>query len=547
MSTTEDLTPWLATQAHRRTDTVEVLARLLFVGSWVLLHERKRRGGRFEAESIFFLTHQIEVHLQLAPSTGRSITRRAALLLGAGAVGTAALGRSNSVQIDKAAKVPPSLVETVRQHAVPLSNGPSALAGLVDMAANASFVLIGEASHGTHEFYAIRAQLTRRLIQDHGFNAVVIEANWPDTARANKYVRGEGQDKTAEEALSGFKEFPEWMWRNTDVRDFVSWLREWNAALPVSTPQTGFYGMDLYSLFSSRDAVLGYLRETDPAEAQQAAERYRRLGRFSDPHTYGAAAAFGWRTSAGRGAKQQFERMTRVAALHLRSDDAQAAERAFDAWQNSRVVRNAEEYYRENYGGLANTWNLRDRHMADTLDALAEHLRNRDGHARIVVWAHNSHIGDARATEATWHGQWNLGQLMRERHPGNAVLIGFSTNTGTVMASSGWGQPGVVKRVEPAMPRSYERAFREAGIPAFVLSLRSDPVAKELRRPLLQRAIGVIYLPRTERQSHYFEARLAQQFDAIIHLDHTRAVEPLGTRVPERADVAPQLSTRVAA
>ena len=167
--------------------------------------------------------------------------------------------------------------------------------------------------------------------------------------------------------------------------------------------------------------------------------------------------------------------------------------------------------------------------MADTLDALAEHLRSRDGYARIVVWAHNSHIGDARATEATWRGQWNVGQLMRERHPGKAVLIGFSTNTGTVMASSNWGEPGVVKRVQPAMPRSYERAFGEAGIPAFVLPLRSDPVAKELRRPLLQRAIGVIYTPRTERQSHYVEARLAQQFDAVIHFDHTRAVEPLGT------------------
>jgi erythromycin esterase-like protein len=487
------------------------------------------------------------VHLQLTRLTGPSITRRAALLIGAGAVGTAALGRSHSLQIDKTAKVPASLVEIVREHALPLSNGPSALTPVVDMAANASFVLIGEATHGTHEFYEVRAQLTRRLIEDHAFNAVVVEANWPDTARVNKYVRGERQDKTADEALSGYKEFPNWMWRNTDVRDFVSWLRAWNTALSAGTPQTGFYGMDLYSLFSSRDAVLGYLRDTAPAEAQYAAERYHRLGKFSDPQIYGAAAASGWRTSAGKGAKQQFERMTQVAALHLKSDNAGPAERAFDAWQNSRVVRNAEEYYRESYGGVVNTWNLRDRHMADTLDALAEHLRSRDGYARIVVWAHNSHIGDARATEASWHGQWNLGQLMRERHPRKAVLIGFSTNTGTVMASSNWGEPGVIKRVQPAMPRSYERAFRETGIPAFVLPLRSDPVAKELRRPLLQRAIGVIYAPRTERQSHYFEARLAQQFDAVIHFDHTRAVEPLGTGTPKSAEAAPKASTRVAA
>jgi erythromycin esterase-like protein len=221
--------------------------------------------------------------------------------------------------------------------------------------------------------------------------------------------------------------------------------------------------------------------------------------------------------------------MARLTAPFLASHQRETADRAFDAQQNARVVRNAEEYYREMYGGYVNTWNLRDRHMADTLDALAAHLRDRDGRARIVVWAHNSHLGDARATEAAWRGEWNVGQLVRERHPGQTVLVGFSTSTGTVMASSEWGQPGAVRQVQPALPRSYARAFQESGIPAFVLPLRHEPVARELRRPLLQRAIGVIYLPHTERQSHYFEARLAQQFDAIIHFDRTRAVQPLGT------------------
>jgi erythromycin esterase-like protein len=226
--------------------------------------------------------------------------------------------------------------------------------------------------------------------------------------------------------------------------------------------------------------------------------------------------------------------MSRLTAPAVGSKDPEG-DRAFDARQHARVVRNAEEYYREMHAGYVNTWNLRDRHMADTLDALAQHLRGRDGRARIIVWAHNSHLGDARATEARWRGEWNVGQLVRERHPGQTVLVGFSTSEGTVMASSDWGEPGAVRQVQPALPRSYERAFQESGIPAFVLPLRHEPVAKELRRPLLQRAIGVVYHPHTERQSHYFEARLAQQFDAIIHFNRTRAVQPLGSDGREAA------------
>jgi erythromycin esterase-like protein len=468
------------------------------------------------------------VHVNRTRLEGSSTTRRSALLLAAaGAIGASAAALPANSKVDKAAKVPESLVQTVRGHALPLSSGPSAFTPVLEMAANASFVLLGEASHGTHEFYATRAMLTRRLIEDHGCNAVVLEANWPDTARVNDYVNGRGADTSAEKALSGFNEFPLWMWRNADVRDFVAWLREWNASSSRTGNRTGMYGMDLYSLFKSRDAVLSYLRNTYPSEAEQAVQRYGRLEKFSDPQQYGAAAQFGWRKSAAGGARQQFKEMIRLTATPLNSPDVEIADRAFDAQQNARAVRNAEEYYRESYGVSVNTWNTRDRHMADTLDALAEHLTRQAGYAKIVVWAHNSHLGDARATDARWRGEWNVGQLIRERHPGKAVLVGFSTSTGTVLASSEWGAPGVVKRVQPAMPRSYERAFQESGIPAFVLPLRPEPVAKELRRPLLQRAIGVVYLPHTERQSHYLETRLAQQFDAMIHFDQTRAVRPV--------------------
>jgi erythromycin esterase-like protein len=461
------------------------------------------------------------------------------MLMGAGAIGAAAFDRTDSVTVGRSAKVPLTLVQTVQQHALPIGSSGSAFAPVFEMARNADFVLLGEASHGTHEFYSTRAQLTRGLIDNHGFNAVVIEGNWPDTARIDRYVRGGSPDTSAEQALAGFHEFPDWMWRNTDVRDFVAWLQQRNAALPDSAVKTGFYGMDLYSLIKSRDAVLQYLESVEPLEFERAADRYRRLQKFSDPQTYGAAAVSGWRTSAAKGANRQFEDMTGVVAARINSQDPQIADAAFHAHQHARIVRNAEQYYREMYAGNVNTWNIRDRHMADTIDAIADHLRKRDGHARIVVWAHNSHVGDARATAARWRGEWNVGQLVRERHPGKTVLVGFSTSTGTVMASSNWGEPGVVKRVQPAMPRSYERAFQESGIPAFVLPLRHEPVAREFRRPLLQRAIGVIYLPQTERQSHYFEASLARQFDAIVHIDRTRAVQPLGDAA--RNDAARQV------
>ncbi|HYP13914.1 MAG TPA: erythromycin esterase family protein, partial [Bryobacteraceae bacterium] len=334
---------------------------------------------------------------------------------------------------------------------------------------------------------------------------------------------GESDDSTAEQALSGFNKFPEWMWRNTDVRDFVNWLRERNAGV---ANRAGFYGMDLYSLYRSRDAVLAYLDQVDPSEAERARERYAtlntRLG-DGDPQTYGYAVAYGMIQSAAGPVAEQFEQVRRIAEAGRNSPDPAVADAAFIAEQNARLIVNAEEYYRMMYNPRVNTWNLRDKHMTDTLDALAEHLRRRDGFARIAVWAHNSHLGDARATDATYRGEWNVGQLVRERHPNQAVLIGFSTNTGTVMATSDWGVPGVVKQVRPGLAGSYERVFHESGIPAFVLRLQ----AEEFRQPMLQRAIGVIYRPETERQSHYFEARLADQFDAMIHFDNTTAVEPL--------------------
>ena len=457
------------------------------------------------------------------------LTPRTAILAGAGTVGAAAL---KPVEVDPTARIPASLVQAVREAAHPITGAASDLHPVLDVIGNATYVLIGEASHGTHEFYATRAELTRRLSEQKGFNAVVIEGDWPDAYRVNNFVRGQGDDDSPENALRSFDNYPEWMWPNTDVRDFVAWMREQNASDAGSAVDAGMYGMDLYSLFRSRDAVLRYLRDVDPVEAARAMERsspFAAVG--TDPTSYGAAVAYGRLPSAEGRVKQQFEAVSQVTETVRNSTDPAAADAAFDAQQNARLVQNAESYYRQMYDPMVNTWNVRDEHMADTIDALAEHLRRRDGYARIVVWAHNSHLGDARATESRLRGEWNVGQLVRERHPGEAILIGFSTNDGTVMASNDWGDPGRVKQVRPALPASFERAFHETGIPAFVLPMREETVAKELRRSMLERAIGVIYRPETERQSHYFDAKISQQFDVIIHFDSSTAVEPL-SRTP---------------
>ena len=289
--------------------------------------------------------------------------------------------------------------------------------------------------------------------------------------------------------------------------------------------KAGFYGMDLYSLYRSRAEVIRYLESVDPDAARQARERYACFDHFSeDAQSYGYTVAFGGRPSCESEAIQQL-----MAIRAVDPDDGQQGEdQRFYAEQNARLVKNAEEYYRTMFAGRVSSWNLRDRHMADTIDALCSHIARQDSQPKIVVWAHNSHLGDARQTDMGTQGEWNVGQLIRERHPGESFLIGFTTYTGTVMAADDWGSPGEVKRVRPGMAGSYERAFHDTGIPRFLLNLRETPIADDL----LERAIGVIYRPDTERYSHYFGARLGSQFDAVIHLDDTKAVEPL-TRVAE--------------
>ena len=319
------------------------------------------------------------------------------------------------------------------------------------------------------------------------------------------------------------------MWRNADVFDFVGWLREHNDGEVFENRKCGFYGLDLYSLHASIEAVLAYLDKVDPAAAKQARHYYSCFEQFGkDVTTYGYAAGFRMSESCQAEVVKSLVELRRKAMEYLQRDGQVAADAYFFAEQNALVVKNAEEYYRNMFRREVSSWNLRDTHMMESLFRLTSHLSTADAPAKIIVWAHNSHLGDARATQMGERGELNLGQLVREHFGKEAVSIGFTTYDGTVTAASDWDAPAERKSVRPAFRESYEALFHSVYVPNFFLNLRDDAdVASALRSERLERAIGVIYRPETERVSHYFHARLPDQFDAILHYDHTRAVEPL--------------------
>lgn len=416
--------------------------------------------------------------------------------------------------------------DMLHPQAVALDGGDSDHDALLERARGKRLVLLGEASHGTHEFYEERARISRRLIDELGFDAIAVEADWPDAYRVNRYVRGDPGDESAERALAGFLRFPQWMWRNDDVVDLVEWMRDRNAAYP-DFEHAGFYGIDLYSLHASIEQVLRYLARVDPDAAERARERYSCFENFGgDPQEYGYATSYG-AESCEESVVRQLVELQRNTRRYVNGFRADAADEHFMAEQNARLVQNAERYYRSMFRGRVSSWNLRDTHMAETIDALLAHL-GRDGHeSKLVIWAHNSHLGDARATEMGARGEINVGQLMRERYPGKVLSVGFTTHTGEVTAARDWDSPSDTRAVVPSLAGSIERLLHETGIERFYLDLGASEVRRALREPRLERAIGVIYRPETERASHYFRARVSDQFDAIIHIDETTAVRPL--------------------
>jgi protein-L-isoaspartate(D-aspartate) O-methyltransferase len=399
------------------------------------------------------------------------------------------------------------------------------LAAVVERIGDARVVCLGEATHGTSEFYAFRARLTQELVRRRGFRIVAAEADWPDAARVNRWVRGLAP--VAGRPWTAFARFPLWMWRNHETLAFVDWLREWNTAHdPVR-----FYGLDLYALYTSIRLVLEYLDRVDPETAAVARRRYACLTPWEgDPATYGAAVMSG----RYRACEAQAVAMLRDLFAREVEYAAHDGEHWLDAVGNARLVASAERYYRVMYRGAAESWNLRDRHMFETLESL---LAFHGPDARAVVWAHNSHLGDASATEMRVRGELNVGELCRRRFGDGAYLLGFGTDHGTVAAAHAWDGPMAVMRVTPSHPDSYERVCHDAGTPAFLLPLRHaarPEVREELAAPRLERAIGVVYRPETELQSHYFHAVLPAQFDEWVFIDETQAVRPIDEAVARR-------------
>ena len=385
-----------------------------------------------------------------------------------------------------------ALASAIRRSAHPLTGETTDFDPLLKTIGDSRFVLIGEATHGTHEFYRLRAQITKRLIAEKEFNAVAVEADWPDAYRINQFVQFDSDDEDAIDALSGFKRFPAWMWRNADVLDFVGWLRNYNEHRHAN--RAGFYGLDLYSLHASIRAVLDFLDKVDPEAAHRARYRYACFDNFGeDSQAYGYAASFGLRKSCEDEVISQWMEMRRRAADLARRDGRVARDAFFFAEQNARLVKNAEEYYRSMFHERVSSWNLRDTHMAETLDALVHHLGPK---AKVVVWAHNSHLGDARATEMGQRGELNLGQLVRQRYGKEATLVGFTTHTGTVTAASGWDSPAERKYIRPALAGSYEALFHQTGVPNFLLRLgKKEETTAALREPRLERANWVLFSP----------------------------------------------------
>lgn len=397
-----------------------------------------------------------------------------------------------------------------------------------DRFGEADLVLLGEATHGTSQFYRARAAITRRLIEKHGFTVVAVEADWPDAARIDAYVRHHAKRPRRAES---FIRFPTWMWRNAELLEFADWLRGYNEGRSPER-QASFHGLDVYSLSESIRSVIAYLDRVDPAAATRARHRYGCLSPWQDdPAKYGQAVVHGGMDPCEPGAIAELKDMLAKRLDWIERD----GEAWFDAAQNARIVRAAERYYRAMYQGANESWNLRDRHMFDTLQALIAH---RGFGTKAIVWAHNSHVGNAAATGMGWRGQFNIGELARLAYGDAAVLIGFGTDTGTVAAASDWGADMEVKAVRPARTDSYEGAFRLTGVARSLTEWRGpgkSQLRELLRAPRLERAIGVVYRPETELYSHYFEAVLSEQFDAWVWFEETSAVAPLGHEKPSGA------------
>jgi erythromycin esterase-like protein len=433
-------------------------------------------------------------------------------------------GRNAAGILKPAVSVKQSLPEMIAEAAEDLPNFDDlAFGALFDRFADRRVVLLGEASHGTAEFYRARAAITRHLIARHGYTIVAVEADWPDAATVDRYVR---HRSATEPSRLPFQRFPTWMWRNTEVHALIEWMRKHNAGVEEMDSRAGFYGLDIYNMSGSIGAVLDYLDSVDPEAAKIARERYGCLTPWqNNPATYGRAALSRGYAQCEQVVIAQCQEILRNQLNYAKND----GDDFLDVAQNARLIASAERYYRIMYYGGAESWNLRDTHMFETL----QHLLDAKGpDAKAIVWAHNSHIGDARFTDmGATRNELNIGELCRKAFGLDAALIGFGTHTGTVAAANDWDGDMQVMRVNPSRSDSYERMCHESSKGRFLLDLspgRHEALRRRLSEPRLERFIGVIYRPDTELSSHYSQANLPEQFDAYVWFDETEAVTPLG-------------------
>lgn len=451
-------------------------------------------------------------------------------LVGAGGW-TGDLGRV--VRVSSSTSGVPALIREVAERIDDIESVD--LAPLLDRIGDAKVVLLGEATHGTSEFYRMRARIVRELVLRRGFNVLAVEADWPDSAQIDRYVRDLPPSR---HAFTAFERFPTWMWRNRETLELVEWLRAFNREQTDTLRHVSFSGLDLYSLYTSASTVIAYLDSVDPGAAAVARRRYGCLTPWQrDPAAYGRAAVSGQFAGCEREAIGILKDLLQRRLDYVAKDGY----RFFDATQNARLVVDAERYYRAMYWGSWESWNLRDEHMFNTLEAL---LEERGPGARAIVWAHNSHVGDAKATEMGQRGEYNIGHHCRMKFANGAYRVGFGTDHGTVAAASEWGGEMQMKTIRPSHALSYERLCHDSNVDAFLLALRQpgrEAVRQELMAPRLERAIGVIYRPESELQSHYFEAVLPEQFDELIWFDRTRALQalPVGETGREFPDLHP--------
>lgn len=418
-------------------------------------------------------------------------------------------------------------LEFIKNEAQILDGSENDYDSLMQDIGDSSIVLLGEATHGTQEFYRERTRITKRLILEKEFTTLAIEADWPDAYRVNRYIRNLEPENSPNAALGNFKRFPNWMWRNTDFLNFVDWLHRYNQGSSIDQ-QMGLYGLDLYSMHASIKAVIHFLEGVDPQAAEDAQKRYSCFEHFNnDMQEYGFFTAHGLSKNCEDEVVIQLVELQRHAMAYTHLNPLSVEDDFFNAEQNARIAKNSERYYRSMFRGHVRSWNLRDTHMTDTIEVLLSYFRGKTRQPKLVIWAHNSHLGDARATSMGKHGELNIGQLVRERYGSTVFNVGFTTHEGTVTAASEWDKPAHVTQVRPSLSGSWEHLFHQTEIPKFILNLRTPDAKQHLPQTLLERAIGVIYLPHSERQSHYFEAKIAEQFDTVIHIDKTQALIPL--------------------